>query len=368
MNNPDNRRGRIIQATDAAIECAATCLAGGDIVGMPTETVYGLAAAARDSVAVGKIFAVKGRPADHPVIVHLATAEEMTKWAVDIPPAAWKLAQALWPGPLTLILKRAAGVADIVTGGQDTVGLRVPAHPVALALLRRLGDGIAAPSANRFGRISPTMAAHVAEELGEAVALVLDGGPCRIGIESTIVDFSHDIPGILRPGLIGAEEIARIGGIAPRQRGDGDEADLSAPPRVSGSLAAHYAPRTPLCLVAGQALPTEARRLIDAGRRVAVLAHDLADPRDNLRDSRLHWQRVPAAPDAYAHCIYASLRWLDALGVDILLVEAPPPTPAWHAIADRLGRAAAGSGQEKQEEKERSQSPDSCYNAHPSGR
>ena len=363
-------RGRIESPTPAEIAAAAALLRAGELVGMPTETVYGLAADALDPEAVNKIFAAKGRPADHPLIVHLPSAEHLPQWAAAIPKDAIALARAFWPGPLTLILKRTADVPDEVTGGQDTVGVRVPAHPVALALLRAFDGGLAAPSANRFGRISPTTAAHVQEELGERVALILDGGACEVGIESTILDFSRDVPEILRPGAIGPEDIARVIGRRPRVRGEalpevdetaagqGRAGDASAAatrvvalaeatsgsvqsaPRVSGALAAHYAPRTPLRLVEPALLVDEAVALAGEGSRVTVLAHSTPDP----RDARLSWRTLPADPAAYAQGLYASLRALDALGADFILIEALPGGPGWRAVADRLGRAAVGSG------------------------
>ncbi|MCK6410230.1 MAG: threonylcarbamoyl-AMP synthase [Thauera sp.] len=301
---------------------------------------------ALDPEAVSKIFAAKGRPADHPLIVHLPSAEHLPQWAAAIPKDALALARAFWPGPLTLILKRMPEVPDEVTGGQDTVGVRVPSHPVALALLRAFDGGLAAPSANRFGRISPTTATHVREELGERVALILDGGACEVGIESTILDFSRDVPEILRPGAIGPEDIARVIGRRPRVRGelepaaDADKASNPAVPRVSGALAAHYAPRTPLRLVEPALLADAAAALAGEGSRVAVLAHSTRDP----QDPRLSWRTLPAEPAAYAQGLYASLRALDAVGADLLLVEALPGSPGWRAVADRLGRAAVGSG------------------------
>lgn len=363
-------RGRIEFPTPAAIAAAAALLRAGELVGMPTETVYGLAADALDPLAVKRIFTAKGRPADHPLIVHLPSAEHLPQWAAVIPKDALALARAFWPGPLTLILKRTADVPDEVTGGQDTVGVRVPAHPVALALLRAFDGGLAAPSANRFGRISPTTAAHVQEELGERVALILDGGACEVGIESTILDFSRDVPEILRPGAIGPEDIARVIGRRPRVRGEAlpevDEmaagqgraggasagatrvvalaeatsGSVQSAPRVSGALAAHYAPRTPLRLVEPALLVDEAVALAGEGSRVTVLAHSTPDP----RDARLSWRTLPADPAAYAQGLYASLRALDALGADFILIEALPGGPGWRAVADRLGRAAVGSG------------------------
>lgn len=337
------QRGRIESSTLVAIRAASDLLRAGDIVGMPTETVYGLAADALNPDAVKKIFAAKGRPADHPLIVHLPAADHLPRWAASIPKDALALARAFWPGPLTLILKRASDVPDEVTGGQDTVGLRVPSHPVALALLQVFDSGIAAPSANRFGRISPTTAGHVQEELGDKVAMVLDGGACEVGIESTILDFSRDAPEILRPGAITPDDIARVIGRRPLVRGEASPATATAQaaPRVSGALAAHYAPRTPVRLLASVRLCEEAAMLAAEGSRVAVLTHSVANP----HDSRLIWQAMPADAAAYAHELYASLRALDTLDADFILIEALPEAPAWRAIADRLQRAAVGAGE-----------------------
>ena len=341
--SPQLQSGRV---NDAEIRRAADLLRAGELVGMPTETVYGLAADALNVEAVGRIFSAKGRPADHPLIVHLPDAAHLVRWARAIPKEAIALANAFWPGPLTMILKREEGVPDAVTGGQDTVGLRVPDHPVALALLRAFGSGIAAPSANRFGRISPTTAAHVREELGDKVALVLDGGPCQVGIESTILDLSRDAPVILRPGAISADDIARIIGRRPLARGvhaeegSGSESADADQPRVSGSLAAHYAPRTPLLIVAAAQVVEEAAMLAGEGSRVAVLARECIDP----KDSRLTWQAAPADPAGYAHDLYANLRDLDRCGADFIVVEVLPAKAEWQAVADRLGRAAVGSG------------------------
>jgi L-threonylcarbamoyladenylate synthase len=337
------------------LQQAVALLQAGGLVAFPTETVYGLGADAANPEAVAGVFAAKGRPADHPLIVHLADAGHLAQWAEAIPQTAWALAAAFWPGPLTLILKKQAWVPLAVTGGQDTIGLRVPAHPLARELLRAFATarapmpaGIAAPSANRFGRISPTTAAHVHEELGDRVSLILDGGSCEVGIESTIVDLSRVAPEILRPGAISAEEIARVIGVSPlshlREAGQGQGGRAQGPPlrdapRVSGSLAAHYAPRTALRLVEASALPVEAVRLAQSGQRVAVLAHSVVDP----GDARLSWQSLNPDPAVYAHDLYASLRAMDALGMDALLVESVPASSSWRAIADRLGRAAAGA-------------------------
>ncbi len=332
---------RVTEPDAAAIARAAELLRAGELVALPTETVYGLGADALNPAAVGRIFAAKGRPADHPLIVHLPDAEHLVRWARAIPKEAIALARAFWPGPLTLILKREEGVPDEVTGGQDTVGLRVPDHPVALALLAAFGSGIAAPSANRFGRISPTTATHVVEELGDKVALVLDGGPCQVGIESTILDLSRDTPEILRPGAVSADDIARVIGRRPAVKGETAAAAEEPAPRVSGALAAHYAPGTPLRLVPAAMLTEEAAALAGEGSRVAVLARSVEDP----EDARFLWHAAPADPKGYAHDLYASLRMLDASGADFILVEALPDSPDWRAIADRLGRAAVGSGE-----------------------
>lgn len=343
----------IVSPTADAIAEAVALLRAGRLVALPTETVYGLGADALDPVAVGRIFTAKGRPADHPLIVHLPDADHLPRWASRIPKDAIALAKAFWPGPLTLILPREEDVPDAVTGGQTTVGVRVPDHPVALALLRAFDSGIAAPSANRFGRISPTTAEHVQQELGDQVALILDGGPCTVGIESTILDLSRDEPEILRPGAITAEDIARIIGRRPRVRGETLSRPLGAnlvptspaqpetpnPPRVSGALAAHYAPRTPLQLVDSTVLAARAKECARS-IRVAVLAHTGREPDDD----RVTWIEAGPEPMHYAHDLYANLRALDEAGADLILVERPPDATAWSAISDRLSRAAAGSG------------------------
>lgn len=324
----------------AELAHAVALLRAGELVAFPTETVYGLGADAANPAAVAKIFAAKGRPADHPLIVHLPNAGTLDAWARKVPEAARRLAAAFWPGPLTLILKRQPQVPDAVTGGQDTVGLRVPNHPLALALLDAFGGGIAAPSANRYGRISPTSAAHVRADLGDAVPLVLDGGACAVGIESTIVDLSGDVLRILRPGAIGVADIARVLGEplgeTPRENSD------TVTPRVSGSFAAHYAPRTPLRLVAGGELATVVGAALAAEERIAVLAY-AARP---IVAKNIFWQVAASNAADYAHELYATLRMLDAAAYDAILVETPPDTPEWLAIADRLQRAACGSGED----------------------
>ncbi len=316
----------IMQVT---IESVIAALARGEVVGLPTETVYGLAGDASNPEAVRRIFALKGRPADHPVIVHLGDASWLDQWAREIPVTARILANHFWPGPLTLILRRAPAVSDLVTGGQDTVGLRVPAHPVALAVLRGFGRGLAAPSANRFGHLSPTLAQHVRAEFGADLPLVLDGGPCDIGIESTIVDLSGDRPRVLRPGNIPVETLAAVLE-APVAGGE----SVSSP-RVSGSLRSHYAPRARAALVARDKLGQRLTQAISDHENVVVLA--IGELPATARGLAL-----PATPDAYARGLYAALRTLDAEGVQRILIEAPLSSAAWAAIRDRLQRATAG--------------------------
>lgn len=316
----------------AEIIRAANVLRAGGVVAFPTETVYGLGADASNVAAVGKIYALKGRPSDHPVIVHLAADTQLTDWAVEIPDRAWQLAGRFWPGPLTLILRRSPRVPDAVTGGQDTVALRVPAHPVARALLETFGGGVAAPSANRFGRVSATTARHVREEFGDAVEVILDGGESDVGIESTIVDMSRAVPALLRPGgvLLDALQEALGGQLAL----PGADA-----PRAPGTLKAHYAPSTPLMLVDPDVAQELVRSLARQEKRVAVLSFSALRP---LLPG-LTWIAAPADADGYAHALYANLRALDASHCDVIVVEAPPSGRAWAAVLDRLTRAAAGA-------------------------
>ncbi len=327
---------RIELPTAAAIARAAERLRAGELVAFPTETVYGLGADASDPVAVRRIFVAKGRPADHPVIVHLAEAAHVERWAREIPDGARRLARAFWPGPLTLILPRAGHVTDLVTAGQDSVGLRVPSHPVARELLAAFGVGVAAPSANRFGRISPTTARHVADDLGDAVSMILDGGSCAIGIESTIVAFTGRDPVLLRPGGIGAADLARVLG---RTIGAPD----AHAPRAPGTLASHYAPKTRATLVAPNALRAEIAQLGEHDEDIAVLARTVACPADfdNI------WVPAPVEAAAYAHDLYANLRALDAANADVILIEAVPDDDAWQAVRDRLTRAARGEDDDR---------------------
>jgi L-threonylcarbamoyladenylate synthase len=326
----------------AAIAAAARALEAGQLVAFPTETVYGLGADAENPAAIAAIYAAKGRPSNHPVIVHLAPGADIGRWASDIPEAAQKLIAAFWPGPLTLILKRAVGVPAAVSGGQDSIGLRCPSHPVAQALLREFRGGqggLAAPSANRFGHVSPTTAAHVLDEFGRGpdspLAAVLDGGASEVGIESTIVDLSRmdsSGPALLRPGQVSAEQIAEVIGAWPGVGGTGA-------PRVSGALASHYAPRTPVVLLAREALAPTLARLAAAGRSAALIVTDAA-----LAVGSAHVP-LPSQPDGYAQGLYAALREMDGAGADVILVERPPQQAAWTGINDRLRRAAHGSEQ-----------------------
>ena len=302
---------------------AAEILKRGGLVGFPTETVYGLGADASSAEAVKRLYAAKRRPLDHPVIVHFADATPAFSWAREVPGAAKKLAAKFWPGPLTLILKKSAKAGDFVTGGQDTVGLRVPSHPVAQELLRAFGGGIAAPSANRFGQLSPTTAAHVREDLGKDVELVLDGGPSEVGIESTIVDLSGGEPALLRPGRISAADLEAVLG-SPVLAKQIDS------PRHSGGLERHYAPRTPARLVPPHELDRVIARLRD---KVAVLAFSRPDERVE------YWLRMPREPLGYAQRLYAALRELDEAQCESILIEAPPETPEWAGVRDRLLRA-----------------------------
>jgi len=326
-----------VAPTPDSIRRAVELLRAGHLVGFPTETVYGLGADASNPAAVARIFAAKGRPSDHPVIVHVAPDADIARWAIGISAHAQRLMAVYWPGPLTLVMARAPGVLDAVTGGQDTVGLRCPSHPVAQQLLASFDGGVAAPSANRFGRISATTAQHVCDEFGDAVPWVIDGGPCDVGIESTIVDVSAADPVLLRPGHVSADELASTLGRPVLTR-----AQLAAgrsAPRVSGALAAHYAPRTPLQLVPGAALPARLDAALEAGLKAGVWSS-----RDPGRAAS--WLQAPADAVKYAHDMYAVLRQLDGQGLDVLLLETPPAGQPWSAIHDRLGRAAVGSGQD----------------------
>lgn len=329
----------------SAIATAARALRSGALLGLPTETVYGLAADASSDAAVAQIFAAKGRPSDHPLIVHVADAAGIAHFASDVPAFAQKLVDAFWPGPLTLILPRLPGVATAATGGQDSVGLRCPAHPVAHALLVACaapadaavpGDapvwGVAAPSANRFGRVSPTTAQHVQDELGEAL-LVLDGGPCQVGIESTIVDCTRGVPVLLRPGAITREQIQQACGMVPLSKEDLPHHT----PRASGTLEAHYAPAAKVRLMDAKALQTGLDLLGAEAAHIAVYARAAL----RTQSSKLVMRRMPDDASAAAQQLFAALRAFDDQGVKLIWIETPPATPEWEGVRDRLQRAAA---------------------------
>ena len=320
----------------AAARRAAVAWAAGRLVAFPTETVYGLGAAARDPRAVARVFAAKRRPVDHPLIVHLADGAAMGDWARDVPPAARRLAAACWPGPLTLVLWRRGDVPEAVTGGQPTVAVRVPGHPVALALLSAFGDGVAAPSANRFGRVSPTTADHVMADLADVdPLLVVDGGPCPVGIESTIVDVTGDRPVVRRLGGVGVPELAAALGMPPGAVAVAISGGVDDGPRVPGALARHYAPDTP-----ARAVPVGAGDRAPAG--AAVLARR---PAPVGRAGA--WVTLPDEPRAAGRALYRALRELDAAGADEIWLEDVPTDDAWAAIADRLARAVAARPEEE---------------------
>ncbi len=311
------------------LQQAAIVLRKGGLVAFPTETVYGLGADARNPQAVARIFSAKGRPADHPLIVHLADASQLTEWAQDIPHAAWRLAEAFWPGPLTLVLPRAPGVLDAVTGGLDTVALRVPDHPLALALLDAFAGGVAAPSANRYGRVSPTSAEHVREELGDAVDLVLDGGPCSVGIESTIVDVSSTTVRILRPGAITERAMRRV-------LGTPSATDSIAGVRCPGRKPSHYAPRARVVLASHAQAAQEVERWQTCGYRVGLLA----SRRPPALPEKVTWLHLTGDVRAQARRLYQRLRDADQLGLQVLVAVMPPDVGLGHALRDRLRRAA----------------------------
>ncbi|WP_338767393.1 L-threonylcarbamoyladenylate synthase [Massilia sp. METH4] len=322
--------------TDQAILDAAARLEAGELVAFPTETVYGLGADAENPAAVAAIYAAKGRPQDHPVIVHVAPGADLDYWAADVPEEARKLAQAFWPGPLTMIVRRNAHIPDAVSGGQDTVGIRCPSHPVAMALLGAFKGGkggVAAPSANKFGNVSPTTAQHVRDEFGDGTLTVLDGGSSQVGIESTIVDLSRldtHGPVLLRPGHIGAAEIAAVIGSMPA-------APDAAAPRASGTLESHYAPKAPVALADTARLPGLLTTLAGRGRRVAVIRYSPMLVQASAQEL------LPNDPAGYAFGLYAALRTMDRADVELILVETPPQDDAWLGINDRLRRAAFGS-------------------------
>ncbi len=330
----ERTEARLDQSPRAQLSSAVSLLHQGRVVSFPTETVYGLGADAANPAAVRRIFALKGRPADHPLIVHLAAVEQLKEWAREIPAVAWQLADRFWPGPLTLILKKAAWVPPEITGGQDTIGLRIPAHSLALDLLKAFSGGLAAPSANRFGRISPTCAEHVRDEFGDSLDLVLDGGRCEVGVESTILSLINEKPLLLRPGGVSITELAEVLDSRP-ETPESPAAGL----RVPGMLPSHYAPRTPLVIELPEKLCARANQLQAQGVRAAfmILKKTSAEIR---REERIQIVEMPSQPQAYARRLYHTMRSLDRGDNDLLVVEAPPQNEAWMAINNRLLRAA----------------------------
>jgi L-threonylcarbamoyladenylate synthase len=312
------------------IDQAVEALREGEVVAFPTETVYGLGADASNPEAIRRIFELKGRPATHPLIVHIDHPRALERWALQAPPAATALAEKFWPGPLSLVRRRAPAVDLAITGGQDTVAVRVPGHPVAQQLLRAFGSGIAAPSANRYGRISSTRPEHVRDEFGDAVRIVLDGGDCKIGLESTIVSCVDTVPRILRPGAL---TLTQLRAVVPELQAGPD----AGAPRVPGSDAKHYAPRTPLSIVPSRTLEEVVGQLTEHREKIAVLA--MRPPR--VANKYMTWINAGRRADVYARELYVNLRTLDKSGAREILVEEVPAGEAWDAVRDRLHRAAS---------------------------
>jgi L-threonylcarbamoyladenylate synthase len=316
----------------AAVAEAARLIRSGELIGLPTETVYGLGADASNDAAVAKIFAAKGRPPNHPLIVHIAEAQQVLDYASSVPPFAARLIAAFWPGPLTLILPRKPGAATAAAGGQDSIGLRCPSHPVAQALLKACRTGVAGPSANRFGRVSPTTAAHVADELGDAL-FVLDGGPCDVGIESTIVDCTRGQPVLLRPGVLTRLQLEAACGEPVLD----NEALASKAPRASGTLASHYAPNAQVRLMdkaeLQAALAALPKTSVDPSARIAVYAY-------SMTAASVLYRAMPLQASQVAHELFAVLRDFDAQGATHIWVETLPTSTEWDGVRDRLIRAA----------------------------
>ncbi len=319
--NPERPDGAVVRA-------AAEILRRGGLVAIPTETVYGLAAHALDAAAVAKIFAAKGRPSNNPLIVHVADVGAARALASSWPVAADALAARFWPGPLTVVVPRAAHVPDVVTASGPTVAIRIPAHPVALAILREAGIPLAAPSANPSNAISPTTARHVADGLGDRVDLIVDGGPCAGGLESTVVHLGSDPPTLLRPGLVTVAELEAAIGPVRRTAATGEV--LASP----GMLAKHYAPRAALEVARDDR--ARVAELATAGERVAWLAFDAS----SIPDGDVIAVTMPVDPPAYSARLYASLHEADARGATRIVVAEPPDDDAWLAVRDRLRRAA----------------------------
>jgi len=312
------------------LELALQHLQQGELVAFPTETVYGLGADARNPNAIKKVFQAKGRPVDHPLIVHLASARDLPLWASNIPDLAWQLAEQFWPGPLTMIFAKQPAVSELITGGQNTIAIRVPNHPLTLQLLQQFGSGLVGPSANKYGHVSPTTAEHVAYDLNNEVAVILDGGACNIGIESTVVYLAGSQPMILRQGAITAQQLADCVGVEFVIQ------DLTAQTPMQnspGSPLSHYAPRTPVYLVSSQDLDATLQSYVAQNKTCAVLSFQ--------KINNPYCYEAELDPQAYAQALYARLRAMDALNCSALLIEQVPNDPAWAAIADRLMRSSA---------------------------
>lgn len=314
----------------AEIREAADILRSGGLVALPTETVYGLGADAANEAAIRRIFKAKGRPFDHPLIVHIGKISDLSQWVLEVPENAERLAKAFWPGPLTLILKKQPHVLNIVTGGQDTVGIRMPNHPLALALLQTFGGGVVAPSANQFTHVSPTTAAAVREELGDKVDFILDGGACAVGLESTIIDLTHEVPVILRPGMITQAMLEDVLGMSVRNTRQ-DASDVRAP----GMHHLHYAPMTKTVLMANADL---ANYLKAVKKPAVVVSHN-----DVKVPAEVQFVKMPNSAKAYAHDLYHTLRELDRQSFQEIIIESVPDTAEWIAIKDRLMKASGSS-------------------------
>jgi len=325
----------VVRATHFELDAAVQALRDGELVAFPTETVYGLGAHAGHPAALRRVFELKQRPASHPLIVHIDSPRFLTRWAREVPVAAAMLAERFWPGPLTLVLPRAETVHPLITGGQDTVAVRIPAHPMAQQLLTAFGGGIAAPSANRYGRISPTRAEHVRDEFGNSIRVILDGGECKLGLESTIVACLDGAVRLLRPGAVTLSQLQRVVGEVLVDA-------TSTAPRVPGNQRSHYAPATPLSIVAADNLENEVASMGDSGLRVAVLA--MRPPLGTY--PLLTWINAGQRSEAYAHALYANLRTLDKANCARILVQEVPADERWDAVRDRLQRAAAAMGDE----------------------
>ncbi len=315
------------------VEQAAEHIRAGELVAFPTETVYGLGADASSDTAVAKIFAAKGRPSDHPLIVHIASSKQVLDYASSVPVFAERLIKAFWPGPLTIILPRKPGVATAAAGGQNSIGLRCPAHPLALEFLKACSTGVAGPSANKFGRVSPTTAQHVAQEFGDEL-MVLDGGPCTVGIESSIVDCTRSVPVLLRPGVLTREQLSAACGQPVLSA---DEAADDKAPRAPGTLESHYAPNAKVRLMDAKAIQTALDLLGVDAANIAIYARSIV----RIKSSKVLYRRMPDDALATANQLFAVLRDFDAQGVKLIWIELVPDSVDWDGVRDRLARASS---------------------------